>query len=172
MQRFFHQQNQLRDKIGDERQSAEYPPADAPDHSNPFVGGNFSPQARKKYQTIRSRNNFEHQHEAPVDGGGHGAIGYNTTSEGLYNMNSKATESTTTTTTTTSYVSTHQRLNFRTIAAPLEDNVEEKMQRTMHNEEFTQETSVCDTVPANGKASYEKNLGESKRVFHGFSLYL
>lgn len=151
LQRFYHQQNQLRDKIGDER--PEYNTVDCPENSNPFMG---SPQARQKYQTIRSRNHFEHKNDSHGD--------TNVTVGGSSNRKDMAPEPsmTTTTTTTSSYVTTttHQRLNLRTLA-PYDDNVEEKkMQRTIHNEEFTQEASVSDTAPAtNGKASYEKNLG-------------
>lgn len=60
LQRFYHQQNQLLDKLGDEKQpqhNTDHLVASG-DSSNPFLGANCSsPQAKQKYQTIRSRTN-------------------------------------------------------------------------------------------------------------------
>lgn len=179
LQRFYHQQNQLRDKIGDERQaqgSADYASLDCPDNSNPFLEGPYSPrEARKKYQTIRSRNNFDHSKNMAPGGAAesleHGPSGYGASKE-AFRFNSKGTESISTTTT---YVTTH--LNLRTVTSPppqqqpathYESNgAEKEILRTVRNEEFMHESSsssaACDTDADGRKVAYEKNLGKSPR---------
>lgn len=128
--------------------------------SNPFLEANFSPQTRKKYLTMRSSRN-----EARNDGAENKRL-----DDQLRERNGEfssirpeaaagSTTTTTTTTTTTSFLA-HQRINMQTLP-PYEDT---ELQRTVHNEEFTQEANVCTPVPANEPAAaYEKNLGKHKK---------
>lgn len=142
---------------------------DCSHNSNPFIGesSKFSPQERQKFQSPRGRNCFEN----PIDGSiknGRIAIAQSAgdaygRSEDSHNITKNDSSGMTTNyVTTTTTTTTQHRLNLRTLA-PFEDNVEEKIQQTTHDE-FTHNESLCNNVPTNGKASYEKNLGKPFQI--------
>lgn len=136
LQRFFHQQNQLREKIGDECQTSNAATAPSTDFvceqpadsSNPFLSGNYSPQTRPAYQ---SKDDFRGEMWTDQE---QGAVGYDSGC-GHHSMNAKSKNK------------PEHSTSHRGLRAPQEIN-------------FHTEAAVEPSSPAtNGNASYERNLG-------------